>query len=113
MVMGLVFVAQASTFMLDSTKREGLNALAGIHVVAMLAIAGAFVGVAGQALYRRFVPGVLYGAFLAHHKGSAGCLARYVKIRMGILAPNDPVFLDSDEPTDLDGLLEIVRAKTK
>ncbi|CAE8718953.1 unnamed protein product, partial [Polarella glacialis] len=54
----------------------------------------------------------LYGAFLCHHKGGAGVLARFIKMAAAAHT-NDQMFLDSDNLEDLDTLFNIVRSETK
>eukprot|EP00439_Symbiodinium_sp_Y106_P040241 s4380_g4.t3 len=53
-----------------------------------------------------------YDAFLCHHKGGAGALARYIKIQLTTLT-GCSVFLDADCLESLDGLFDIVREQTK
>jgi len=53
-----------------------------------------------------------YDVFLCHHKGGAGALARFLKIRLTAYA-HCSVFLDADCLESLDGLFDIVRQQTK
>lgn len=64
------------------------------------------------ALYRRFQPAEKFAMFLCHHKGGAGALARYIKMKSHNHV-RTPIFLDSDNLEELDLIFDAIRSRTK
>lgn len=76
--------------------------------IVVLIVFGAIIGIAGLLFWRSVQPGMVYAAFLCHHKVGCGVGARLMKLELEHLL-RSPVFLDSDNLEDLDTLLDTVR----
>merc|ERR1719291_262439 len=80
--------------------------------IVMLIVLGAIIGIAGLLFWRSVQPGVVYAAFLCHHKVGCGVGARLMKLELENQL-SSPVFLDSDNLEDLDTLLDTVRCEVR
>lgn len=101
----LVFAQSGSTAQLQDAVGVEI-----FVVVILMFVAGACM--ASWAVYRRLRPSETYGLFLCHHKYGAGALSRFIKMKT-LFYSSTPVFLDSDNLSDLDALFEIIRGQTK
>ena len=77
-----------------------------IIILLLAFISGALV------VYRAYRPKRTYGMFLSHHKLGAAVLARWFKMIMGEYV-TDRIFLDSDDVSKLDAILDITSWDTQ
>eukprot|EP00416_Gambierdiscus_australes_P024191 CAMPEP_0171079336 /NCGR_PEP_ID=MMETSP0766_2-20121228/15191_1 /TAXON_ID=439317 /ORGANISM="Gambierdiscus australes, Strain CAWD 149" /LENGTH=599 /DNA_ID=CAMNT_0011536517 /DNA_START=45 /DNA_END=1844 /DNA_ORIENTATION=+ len=97
---------------METTPQDAERSMSWFFCIFTVGVLIVAVVILSLSLYRRLRPQKRFGAFLCHHKASAGALARQIKMLMH-LGCTSGVFLDSDELDDLDGLFDIVRCEIR
>lgn len=108
----LVVVIVIASFLIPVSKTEAESSLSVMLIVALSLCVVYPMSVISYALCTYMSKAKKYGCFLCHAKGSAGVLARFLKILLERRVKTQ-VFLDSDQLEDLGMLLDSVRCETK
>eukprot|EP00439_Symbiodinium_sp_Y106_P023600 s2265_g2.t2 len=106
----IVLLGAAPLLEIDKDKSSELLGWLLFFAVLGPCVAGAVA--LGFTLYRYYMPKMLFGIFLCHHKGGAGSLCRLIKLLVSRHSSTN-VFLDSDQLEDLDLIFNTIRATTK